>query len=45
MELSLLDNLFRENLITEAEQKEIKEKYRKITNFYNFNLIFTEKMI
>jgi hypothetical protein len=27
MELSLLDNLFRENLITEAEQKEIKEKY------------------
>ena len=25
--LSLLDNLFRENLITEAEQKEIKEKY------------------
>jgi len=27
MELSLLNNLFRENLITEAEQKEIKEKY------------------
>lgn len=26
MELSLLNNLFRENLITEAEQQEIKEE-------------------
>lgn len=29
MELSLLNNLFRENLITEAEQKEIKRKILK----------------
>lgn len=29
MELSLLNNLFRENLITEAEQQEIKRKILK----------------
>lgn len=29
MELSLLNNLFRENLVTEAEQKEIKRKMLK----------------
>ncbi len=29
MELSLLNNLFRENLITEVEQKEIKRKILK----------------
>ena len=29
MELSLLNNLFRENLITEAEHKEIKRKILK----------------
>ena len=29
MELSLLNNLFRENLITEAEQKGIKRKILK----------------
>ena len=36
MELLLLNNLFRENLITETENIEIK---RKILNFYNFNLL------
>ena len=29
MELSLLNNLFRENLITEAEQQEIKRRILK----------------
>ena len=29
MELSLLNNLFRENLITESEQQEIKRKILK----------------
>ena len=29
MELSLLNNLFRENLITEAEQQDIKRKILK----------------
>ena len=33
MELSLLNNLFRENLITETEQEEIK---RKILKDYKF---------
>ena len=33
MELSLLNNLFRENLITEAEHQEIK---RKILKDYKF---------
>ncbi len=42
MELSLLNNLLRENLITEAEHIEIKRKILKeITNFYEFNLLFT----
>lgn len=41
MELSLLNNLFRENLITEAEHQEIKRKILKITNFCNINLLFT----
>jgi len=42
MELSLLNNLLRENLITEAEHIEIKRKILKeITNFYELNLLFT----
>ena len=42
MELSLLNNLFRENLIINLEHQEIKRKILKeITNFYNFNLLFT----
>lgn len=43
MELSLLNNLLRENLITESEY--VKRKILKDINFYKFKLLFNEKII
>ena len=40
MELSLLNNLFRENLITEAEQQEIKRRILKDYKLLWFQFTF-----
>lgn len=35
MELSLLNDLFRENLITEAEYQKIKKTFKRLQTFIN----------